>query len=128
MIGVVVVENGMGAMTKTQRTEQFALINGTKIRYRELNKGASRPLVMFNGTALNYECWKPLSTRIDRHMVMIDLPGIGGSSIYESPPSMNRYIDDMIFLLAGLWEEDGSIPPFDVCGDSFCGVLAQGLN
>lgn len=102
--------------------------NGIRLRYKELNEGASRPLVMFNGTALNYECWKPLSTRLNRHMVLVDLPGIGGSSIYSRPPSMNTYVDDMVFFLACLFEEDGEIPPVDICGYSFGGALAQAFT
>lgn len=107
---------------------EYTYINGTKFRYKELNKGASRPLVMFNGTALNYECWKPLSSRLDRHMIMVDLPGVGGSGLYDRPPSMTRYVEDMVFLLACLLEKDGSIEPFDLMGYSFGGVLAQALT
>lgn len=106
----------------------YASVNGTRIAYKELNKRASRPLVMFNGTALNYECWKPLSTRLDRHMIMIDLPGIGGSSIYDRPPSMNRYVDDLMFVIYGMLEKDQDIEPFDICGYSFGGALAQAIS
>lgn len=103
-------------------------MNGMKIRYKELNKGASRPLVMFNGTALNYETWKPLSTRLDRHMIMIDLPGCGGSDIYSRPPSMNKYVEDLMFLIYCLLEDDQDIPSFDIAGYSFGGALVQALT
>jgi pimeloyl-ACP methyl ester carboxylesterase len=109
-------------------SDQFSRINGSTFRYRELNKGLSRPLVMFNGTALNYECWKPLSTRLKRHMILLDLPGCGGSSLYDRPPSMDRYVDDMIFLLYGLLEKDQEMQPFDLAGFSFGGVLAQAIT
>lgn len=115
----------MSTATKTNGTDQIIRVNGRNIRYRELNKGASRPLVMFNGTALNYECWKPLSKKLNRHMVMIDLPGIGGSDLHDRPPSMDKYAEDMAFVLASLWEKDGEVPSFDLMGYSFGGCLAQ---
>lgn len=110
--------------------EDYLNINGVKIRYKEINKGVGRPLVMFNGTALNYEAWKPLSKLINNHMIMIDLPGVGGSGIYSSPPSMDRYVEDMIFAIYNILdinEETLDIEPFDVMGYSFGGVLAQAI-
>lgn len=106
--------------------DTFVNVSGINLRYKELNKGASRPLVMFNGTALNYETWKPLSSRLDRHMIMIDLPGCGGSDIYKSPPSMDKYVSDM--MLAVYTIHNDPIATYDVMGYSFGGVLAQAFT
>ena len=104
--------------------EKYFETDHTKIRFRELNPGASeKPLLMINGTGLNYECWKPLSKNIAQHMVVFDLPGFGRSSLYKSPPTMSRYVDDTVALMDHLHYDK-----FDIAGYSFGGVLAQAIT
>ena len=61
----------------------FITVDGTKIAYRELSPGASRlPLVMLVHLAANLDNWEPrLVDQLanDRHLILLDLPGVGNN-------------------------------------------------
>ena len=72
----------------------FITVDGTKIAYRELSPGASRlPLVMLVHLAANLDNWDPrLVDQLanDRHLILLDLPGVGASSGTVPPPWRRR--------------------------------------
>lgn len=61
----------------------FITVDGTQIAYRELSAGASRlPLVMVMHLAATLDNWDPhLIDELakNRHLILVDLPGVGGS-------------------------------------------------
>ena len=58
------------------------------VSYRVM--GTGRPLVLIHGFAISYNIWRNLAPLLSRYfmIVMIELPGIGGSAMpAESAPS-----------------------------------------
>lgn len=85
--------------------------------------GQGPPLLLLNGLGGNIEMWEALATALpDRHLIMIDMPGIGGSPNLRTPLRMSGYAK----LVVGVLDQLG-IERTDVLGYSWGGALAQQL-
>jgi len=83
--------------------------------------GASRPLLLINGMAARLQMWRPFVAALPaRHLVMFDLPGIGGGLSLRVPelmPAIAQWLTDLLDVM--------EIDEADVLGYSWGGVLAQ---
>lgn len=70
-------------MSYTTIKNQYILVNGNKIAYRELGKGKSEiPLVMLIHLAATLDNWDPKLMDLvaqEQHIIVVDLPGVGAS-------------------------------------------------
>lgn len=85
--------------------------------------GEGPPLLLINGIGANLDMWQPLLAHLrDRHVVVFDAPGTGGS------PSLSRRrrMPGFAALVVGLLDELG-LEQVDVLGYSWGGALAQEL-
>ncbi len=101
----------------------FIAVDGTKIAYRELSPGASRlPLVMLVHLAANLDNWDPrLVDQLanDRHLILLDLPGVGASS-GTVPPTLEEAGEQAARIVRGLGHDR-----VDLLGLSMGGMIAQ---
>lgn len=85
--------------------------------------GQGPPLLLLNGIGGNVEMWEPLATALPgRHLIMIDMPGTGGSPALRKPLLMRGYARLVVEVLEQL-----GITNTDVLGYSWGGALAQQL-
>lgn len=102
-------------------SDKFLFVNGMKLRYQEINPEASRPLVLLNGIGANLETWTPLLPHLgDRHVVMIDVPGVGKSPYRFFPRTLDFYANEIAKATYELGLDD-----FDLAGYSWGGACAQ---
>ena len=101
----------------------FITVDGTKIAYRELSPGASRlPLVMLVHLAANLDNWDPRlvdQLAIDRHLILLDLPGVGASG-GTVPPTLEEAGEQAARIVRGLGHDR-----IDLLGLSMGGMIAQ---
>lgn len=101
----------------------FITVDGTKIAYRELSPGASRlPLVMLVHLAANLDNWDPrLVDQLanDRHLILLDLPGVGASG-GTVPPTLEEAGEQAARIVRGLGHDR-----VDLLGLSMGGMIAQ---
>lgn len=101
----------------------FITVDGTKIAYRELSPGASRlPLVMLVHLAANLDNWDPRlvdQLAIDRHLILLDLPGVGASG-GTVPPTLEEAGEQAARIVRGLGHDR-----VDLLGLSMGGMIAQ---
>jgi pimeloyl-ACP methyl ester carboxylesterase len=110
-----VVSNEVVADTETVR------VGPTSIRVRQVGEGP--PLVLLMGIGANLDMWQPLLAHLpDRHLIMFDFPGTGGSGPSWLPPTMGCNA-----LLVRLLLRKLGIGRADVLGYSWGGLLAQHL-
>lgn len=105
--------------------EAFAIghldVDGLRLRYA-LRSGHGTPLLLCNGIGANLELALPLAREIPaRPLVVVDLPGTGGSSASCFWPSMGRYAR----MLVQVMDQLGFRDHFAVGGVSWGGALAQ---
>ncbi len=85
--------------------------------------GQGPPLLLLNGIGGNIEMWEALALRLPgRQLIMIDMPGTGGSPALRLPLRMSGYAT----LVVGVLDQLG-IERTDVLGYSWGGALAQQL-
>ncbi len=85
--------------------------------------GQGPPLLLLNGIGGNIDMWEPVVRRLPgRQVVMLDLPGTGGSPALLVPQRMRGYAELVVALLDEL-----GIDRADVLGYSWGGALAQEL-
>lgn len=85
--------------------------------------GEGPVLLLLNGIGGNIEMWEPVVRRITgRRIVMVDMPGTGGSGALVRPVRMRGYAALVVELLDAL-----GIERTDVLGYSWGGALAQEL-
>ena len=99
----------------------FITVDGTKIAYRELSPGASRlPLVMLVHLAANLDNWDPRlvdQLAIDRHLILLDLPGVGASG---GTVTLEEAGEQAARIVRGLGHDR-----IDLLGLSMGGMIAQ---
>lgn len=70
-------------MSYITQKNQYQLVSGHKIAYRELGKGKSElPLIMLTHLAATLDNWDPLLLDLlaqKHHIIVLDLPGVGAS-------------------------------------------------
>jgi surfactin synthase thioesterase subunit len=77
--------------------------------------------LLLNGIGGNIEMWEPLALRLPgRQLIMIDMPGTGGSPALRLPLRMSGYATLVVAVLDQL-----GIERTDVLGYSWGGALAQ---
>jgi pimeloyl-ACP methyl ester carboxylesterase len=102
-------------------SEQHVRVGNTTLRVATWGQGP--PLLLLNGIGGNIEMWEGLATRLaGRHLIMIDMPGTGGSPALLAPLRMSGYAS----LAVGVLDQLG-IEQADVLGYSWGGALAQQL-
>lgn len=101
---------------------QFADIEGVRLRWFE--RGEGEPLVLVHGLGGAATNWTLLAPRLSegRRVLVLDLPGHGGSE----PPPRQADLGTYAWLLAGLLERAGATPAA-VAGHSMGGVVAMRL-
>ena len=91
--------------------------------HRVATWGQGPPLLLLNGIGGNIEMWEPLALRLPgRQLIMIDMPGTGGSPALRLPLRMSGYATLVVAVLDQL-----GIERTDVLGYSWGGALAQQL-
>lgn len=96
-------------------------LGGSQVRVATHGQGP--PLLLLNGIGANIEMWGPLASRLPgRRLIMLDMPGTGGSSALPVPLRMAGYARLVVRLLDQL-----GIEQTDVLGYSWGGALAQQL-
>lgn len=100
---------------------QHAKVGTKHIRYA-IKPGQGEPLLLCNGIGANLELTFPLLKALgDRPVVVVDLPGTGGSDSMHFWPSLSRYGRFAVNTL----EHAGYSGKFAVAGVSWGGGLAQ---
>ncbi len=102
-------------------SEQRVRVGNTTLRLATCGQGP--PLLLLNGIGGNIEMWEALATQLPgRRLIMIDMPGTGGSPALLAPLRMSGYAS----LVVGVLDQLG-IEQADVLGYSWGGALAQQL-
>lgn len=99
---------------------QHAQIGCARIRYA-VKPGVGEPLLLCNGIGANLELMLPLLKYLKRPVVVLDLPGTGGSESTFFWPSLRRYSR----FAMGVLDHAGYTGRFAVAGVSWGGGLAQ---
>ena len=90
---------------------------------RVATTGEGPPLLLLNGIGGNIEMWEPVARRMaGRRVVMVDMPGTGGSPALVVPQRLHGYAALVVDLLDEL-----GIARSVVLGYSWGGALAQEL-
>ena len=85
--------------------------------------GEGPPLLLLNGIGANIEMWEPAARRLPgRRLVMLDVPGTGGSPALRAGLRMSGYARLVTAVLDALGHDR-----VDVLGYSWGGALAQQL-
>lgn len=101
---------------------RFALVEGKRLRYA-VKEGEGEPLLLCNGIGANLELTLPLLEALgQRPVVVIDMPGTGGSDSMHFWPSLRRYSR---FAVKEVLRHAGFSGKFAVAGVSWGGGLAQ---
>ncbi len=96
-------------------------LNGVHMRVGH-RPGSGRPLLLCNGIGANLELCLPLLQALrERPVVIVDVPGTGGSPTRLLLPHFRRYAQ----LVVGVLDELGYSGQFDLAGVSWGGGLAQ---
>lgn len=104
-----------------QPDERHLRVGGARIRVATWGEGP--PLLLLNGIGGNIEMWQPLTEWLPgRRLVMLDMPGTGGSRALRVPSRMSGYARLVVRVLDQL-----GIERTDVLGYSWGGALAQQL-
>ena len=104
-----------------QPPERRVVVDGADVRVATWGSGP--PLLLLNGIGGNIEMWEALARRIPgRSLIMLDMPGTGGSPALRVPQRMRGYAR----LVVGVLDQLG-VERADVLGYSWGGALAQEL-
>ena len=109
-------------MTLKGFEDRFARIKGADLRY--FVGGSGEPLLLLHGLGGAASNWVELAPALarDRRVLVLDLPGHGGSSPLPSAPTLNPFAD----VVATVAEREGMLPAA-VVGHSLGGVVALRL-
>src|SRR5580692_8799610 len=104
---------------------QFAETGGgIRIAYRRFGRRGDTPLLLLNYFAANLDNWDPKVTNgfaAERDVILLDYPGIGGSS-GETPSTVAALTKACVEFCRAL-----DLTQFDVLGFSLGGMIAQQL-
>lgn len=104
---------------------QFVQAGATRFAYRRFGRGSDVPLLLLNYLAANMDDWDPKVTNglaAEHDVILVDYPGIGGSS-GETPPTIAALTKACVAFCQAL-----QIARFDVVGYSLGGMIAQQLG
>jgi pimeloyl-ACP methyl ester carboxylesterase len=103
---------------------QFAEAGGIRFAYRRFGRRGGTPLLLLNYFAANLDNWDPKVTNgfaAERDVIIVDYPGIGGSS-GETPSNVAALTKACVEFCRAL-----NLTQFDVAGFSLGGMIAQQL-
>ena len=102
--------------------ERWLTVHGARVRYYVGGDGP--PLLLVHGLGGAASNWTELAPLLARHrrLLVLDLPGHGGSSPLPSAPTLNPFAD----VVATVAEREGMLPAA-VVGHSLGGVVALRL-
>ena len=103
---------------------QFAEAGGIRFAYRRFGRRGGTPLLLLNYFAANLDNWDPKVTNgfaAERDVILVDYPGIGGSS-GETPSTVAPLTKACVEFCRAL-----DLTRFDVLGFSLGGMIAQQL-
>jgi pimeloyl-ACP methyl ester carboxylesterase len=103
---------------------RFVEAGGVRFAYRRFGQSGGTPLLLLNYFAANLDNWDPSVTNgfaAERDVILVDYPGIGGSS-GETASTVPALTKDCAEFCRAL-----SLPRFDLLGFSLGGMIAQQL-
>lgn len=97
--------------------------NNLKINYRI--EGSGKAIVLIHGFLETSETWKDFSKELSKNFLVIspDLPGHGGSELYEEPYSMCKYAESIYHIL-----KEENISKAAIIGHSMGGYVALAFS
>ena len=104
---------------------RFAEAGGIRFAYRRFGRPGGSPLLLLNYFAANLDNWDPRVTNgfaAERDVILVDYPGIGGSS-GETPSTVAALTKDCVEFCGVL-----NLTRFDLLGFSLGGMIAQQLG
>jgi pimeloyl-ACP methyl ester carboxylesterase len=104
---------------------RFVEASGIRFAYRRFGRPGGTPLLLLNYFAANLDNWDPRVTNgfaAERDVILVDYPGIGGSS-GETPSSVAALTKDCVEFCRAL-----NLTKFDLVGFSLGGMIAQQLG
>jgi pimeloyl-ACP methyl ester carboxylesterase len=110
--------------TNETAPNQFAESGGIRFAYRRFGRRGGTPLLLLNYFAANLDKWDPKVTNgfaAERDVILLDYPGIGGSS-GETPSTVAALTRSCVEFCRAL-----DLTRFDVLGFSLGGMIAQQL-
>src|SRR6202161_3298237 len=102
----------------------FAEAGGIQFAYRRFGRRGGTPVLLLNYFAANLDNWNPKVTNgfaAERDVILVDYPGIGGSS-GETPSTVAPLTKACVEFCGAL-----GLTRFDVLGFSLGGMIAQQL-
>jgi pimeloyl-ACP methyl ester carboxylesterase len=104
---------------------RFVEAGGIRFAYRRFGRSDSTPLLLLNYFAANLDNWDPKVTNglaADRDVILVDYPGIGGSS-GETPSTVPALTKHCVEFCRAL-----NLTRIDLVGFSLGGMIAQQLG
>ena len=104
---------------------RFVEASGIRFAYRRFGRPGGTPLLLLNYFAANLDNWDPRVTNgfaAERDVILVDYPGIGGSS-GETPSSVAALTKNCVEFCRAL-----NLTRFDLVGFSLGGMIAQQLG
>jgi hypothetical protein len=101
---------------------QFAEAGGIRFAYRRFGRRGGTPLLLLGYFTANLDRWDPKVTNglaAEREVILVDYPGIGGSS-GETPSTVAPLTKTCVEFCGAL-----GLTRFDVLGFSLGGMIAQ---
>ncbi len=103
---------------------RFVEANTIRFAYRRFGPSGGTPLLLLNYFAANMDNWDPQVTNglaVEHDVILVDYPGVGGSS-GETPTTVTALAKDCTAFCRAL-----SLTQFDVVGFSLGGMVTQQL-
>jgi len=104
---------------------RFVEASGIRFAYRRFGRPGGTPLLLLNYFAANLDNWDPRVTNgfaAEREVILVDYPGIGGSS-GETPSTVAALTKDCVEFCRAV-----NLTRFDLLGFSLGGMIAQQLG
>jgi pimeloyl-ACP methyl ester carboxylesterase len=104
---------------------RFVEAGGIRFAYRRFGRSGGTPLLLLNYFAANMDNWDPKVTNgfaTEHDVILIDYPGIGGSSA-DTPSTVAALTKDCVDFCRAI-----NLERFDVVGFSLGGMIARQLG
>jgi pimeloyl-ACP methyl ester carboxylesterase len=104
---------------------RFVEAKGIRFAYRRIGWSGGGPLLLLNYFAANLDNWDPRVTNglaAERDVILVDYPGVGGSS-GKTPSTVTALTKDCVEFCRAL-----NLTRFDLLGFSLGGMIAQQLG